>query len=52
MDILNNLFPNIYNALNDFLHGLLRGAGLRPDAESVIVAFIMGLIVVTVLLLI
>ena len=46
MDILNNLFPNIYNALNDFFHGLLRGANLRPDAESFIVSLIMGLIVV------
>ncbi len=51
MDILNNLFTNIYNAINAFLNGLLGGAGLRPDAASAIVAAIMGLIVGTVVLL-
>ena len=51
MDILNNLFTNIYNAINAFLNGLIGGAGLRPDAASAIVAAIMGLIVVTVVLL-
>ncbi len=51
MDILNNLFVNLYNGLNDYFHGLLRGSNLRPDAESVIVSFLMSLIVVVVLLL-
>ncbi len=50
MDFLNNLFPNIYNGINDWLHGILAGAGLRSDAQNVLAAFIMGLIVVTVLL--
>jgi NADH-quinone oxidoreductase subunit H len=49
MDILNNLFVNIYNFINDWLKGALHGAGLRADAESVLVSFIMGLIVVVVL---
>ncbi len=52
MDILNNLFVNIYDAMNAFLHGWLHGVGLRADVESLLVSFIMGIIVVTVLLLI
>jgi NADH-quinone oxidoreductase subunit H len=51
MDILNNLFVNIYDSLNTFLHGLFSGLSLRPDAESAIVAAIMGLVVITVILL-
>ena len=51
MDILNNLFVNIYLTINDWLRGVIQGLGLRPDAQNVLVAFIMGLIVVTVLLL-
>ncbi len=51
MDIINNLFVNLYNVINDWLHGVVHGSGLSPDAESVLVAFIMGLIVVTVILL-
>jgi NADH-quinone oxidoreductase subunit H len=52
MDIINNLFVNLYNLVNDWLNGVVLGLGLRPDAASVLVAFIMGLIVVTVVLLI
>lgn len=50
MDFLNNLFPNIYNGINDWLLGLIKGAGLRADVVPVLTALIMGLIVVTVLL--
>lgn len=49
MDILNDLFVNIYLTLDGWIRGLLHGAGLRPDAENVLSAFIMGLIVVVVL---
>ena len=49
MDILNDLFVNIYLNLDAWIRGLLHGAGLRPDAENVLTAFIMGLIVVVVL---
>jgi len=51
MDILNNLFTNIYDALNGFLNGLVGGLSLRPDVASAIVAAIMGLLVATVILL-
>jgi NADH-quinone oxidoreductase subunit H len=51
MDILNNLFTNIYDAVNAFLNGLVGGLGLRLDAASAIVAAIMGLLVITVILL-
>ncbi len=51
MDIINNLFINIYDWIDGWLLGILSGVGLRPDAESVLGAFIMGLIVVTVVLL-
>lgn len=49
MDILNDLFVNIYLNLDYWIRGLLHEAGLRPDAENVLSAFIMGLIVVVVL---
>lgn len=49
MDILNDLFVNIYLNLDYWIRGLLHGAGLRADAENVLSAFIMGLIVVVVL---
>ncbi|MGE5265591.1 MAG: NADH-quinone oxidoreductase subunit H, partial [Acidobacteriota bacterium] len=49
MDILNDLFVNIYLNLDAWIRGLLHGAGLRTDAENVLSAFIMGLIVVVVL---
>jgi NADH-quinone oxidoreductase subunit H len=49
MDILNDLFVNIYLNLDAWIRGLLHGAGLRADAENVLTAFIMGLIVVVVL---
>ncbi len=52
MEIINDLFVNIYNAINGWLAGVVQGIGLRPDAQSVLVAFIMGLIVVTVILLV
>ncbi len=51
MDILNNLFPNLYDWLAGVLHALLAGWNLRADVESALVAGIMGLIVVVVLLL-
>ncbi len=49
MDILNNLFVNIYDALNAWVTGLLSGSGLAVDAQKVIASAIMGLIVVVVL---
>jgi len=51
MDILNSLFTNLYDWLAATIHSLLAGLGLTKDAESAIVAAIMGLIVVTVILL-
>lgn len=51
MDSLNNLFTNLYDWLNGALHALFGGMGLRPDAESTLVAAIMGLVVGTVILL-
>jgi NADH-quinone oxidoreductase subunit H len=51
MEFLNDLFVNIYNAVNAFLNGLSGGLGLRPDAASAIVSAIMGLLVITVILL-
>lgn len=51
MDFLNNLFPNLYKAIDAFLHDSFRGLGLRADAESVLVQLVMGIIVVTVILI-
>lgn len=51
MDFLNNLFPNIYKSIDAFLHDSFRGLGLRADAESVLVQFVMALIVITVILI-
>jgi len=51
MDILNNLFPNLYDWLAGALHALLAGLNLVKDAENAIVATIMALVVVVVLLL-
>ncbi len=50
MDIINNLFVNLYNGLDEWVRGMVHGFGLRADVEPVLVAFIMGLIVVTTLL--
>src|SRR5574340_1151696 len=50
MDILNNLFVNLYNAVNDWLVGWVHTWGLRADVEPVVVASIMGIIVVVVVL--
>ena len=44
MDILNNLFVNIYDAINRLLNNLVGGLGLRPDAASAIVSAVMGLL--------
>lgn len=52
MDILNDLFVNIYNGISDWVRGALSGTDLRPDAAELLSAAIMGLIVVTVLLLV
>lgn len=49
MDILNNLFVNIYGWIDYWLRGLLSGAGLRSDFENWLVSLIMGLIVVIVI---
>lgn len=51
MDFLNDLFPNIYKAIDAFLHDVLHGLNLRPDAESVIVSLIMAAIVITAVLI-
>src|SRR5574341_430588 len=51
MDFLNDLFPNIYKAIDAFLHDVLHGLNLRPDAESVIVSLIMAAIVITAILI-
>ncbi|MCL4393858.1 MAG: NADH-quinone oxidoreductase subunit NuoH [Chloroflexi bacterium] len=51
MEFLNDLFVNIYNAVDALLTGLIGGMGLRPDAASAIVAAVMGLLVITVILL-
>jgi NADH-quinone oxidoreductase subunit H len=51
MDILNNLFVNIYDAINGLLNNLVGGLGLRPDAASAIVSAVMGLLVITAILL-
>ncbi len=51
MGYLNDLFPNIYKSIDAFLHDVLRGLNLRPDAESVIVSLIMAAIVITTILI-
>ena len=51
MDIINNLFTNLYDWLAGSLHAILANFNLVKDAENAIVAAIMGIIVVTVLLL-
>ena len=51
MDILNNLFINLYDWLAGALHALLAGLYLVKDAENAIVAAVMALVVVVVLLL-
>ncbi|MBI4785559.1 MAG: NADH-quinone oxidoreductase subunit NuoH [Chloroflexi bacterium] len=49
MDILNDLFVNIYLWLNELIRGLLSGAGLEKYAVDFFAALVMGLIVVIVL---
>ncbi len=49
MDILNNLFVNIYSWLDYWIRGGLLGTGLLPDFANWLTAFIMGLIVVVIL---
>lgn len=51
MDFLNNLFTNAYKSIDAFMHDSFRGLGLRVDAESVLVQFVMALIVITVILI-
>ncbi len=52
MDIINNLFVNLYDWLAGALHVLLAGLNLAQDVESVLVAAIMVLVVITVILLV
>jgi NADH-quinone oxidoreductase subunit H len=51
MDILNNLFTNLYDAINGFLQGVIGGLGLRADVASAIVSATMALLVGTAILL-
>lgn len=51
MDLLNNLFVNLYTWLAGALHALLSGLNLVTEAENAIVAAIMAIVVVVVLLL-
>jgi NADH-quinone oxidoreductase subunit H len=51
MDLLNNLFVNLYDWLAGALHALAAGLNLVKDAENAIVAAVMSLVVIVVLLL-
>ncbi len=51
MDFLNNLFTNLYDAIRAALTDALKGTDLRGDAQSVLVALIMALIVITAILI-
>ncbi|CAG0945112.1 NADH-quinone oxidoreductase subunit H [Anaerolineae bacterium] len=50
MDIINDVFVNIYKWINDLLHGWFKGA-MPTDTENFLVSVIMGLLTVTVVLL-